>query len=116
MMFATSISLSGLQAQSLRLHSSAHNVANLLTDDFKSQRIELAERQQGGVTGYVSRIDAPGPLRFDTVTGEAGGEHSNTDLVQEVVTQITAQRAYEANLAAIQSENGRLKVLFEEIG
>ncbi len=116
MMFAMSISLSGLQAQSLRMHSSAHNVANLLTDDFKSQRVELYERQDGGVTGYVRRNETPGPVRFDLATGQAAGEHSNTDLGQEAVTQITAQRAYEANLIAIQEQNERIKSLFAELG
>jgi len=116
MRLQTSISLSGLQAQRLRLQSSAHNVANLLTDDFKSQRVDLFELRQGGVTGRVSNTDTPGAPRFDTVTGELLGEHSNTDLVHEVLTQITAQRAYEANLAVIEAENQRLQVLFEQLG
>jgi flagellar basal body rod protein FlgG len=115
-MTASSIALSGLQAQSLRLHASAHNVANVLTDDFKSQRTDLAERSQGGVWAFVRRVDTEGPLRFDLVTGEVEGQHSNTDLVHEVVTQITAQRAYEANLAVIEAEMSRLDTLFETIG
>ena len=116
MILGTSIPLSGLRAQRLRLQSSAHNVANMLTDDFKSQRVDLFELRQGGVTTRVSSTDTPGPLRFDPVTGETSGQHSNTDLVHEVVTQITSQRAYEANLAVIESENQRLRVLLDQFG
>ena len=116
MMLATSISLSGLQAQQLRLHGSAHNVANLLTDDFKSQRIDLVARPQGGVQARVSTTDTPGPPRFDPVTGDLAGEDSNTDMVHEVVTLITSQRAYEANLAAIRAENQRVRALLDQIG
>jgi len=115
-MKASSIALSGLQAQSLRLHASAHNVANVLTDDFKSQRIDLQARASGGVQASVGQVDTDGPLRFDLGTGEVAGQHSNTDLLHEVVTQITAQRAYEANLAVIESEMSRLDTLFDEIG
>ncbi len=115
-MKASSIALSGLKAQVLRLHVSAHNIANVLTDDFKSQRIDLRARPSGGVEAFVRQVDTDGPLRFDLGTGEIAGQHSNTDLVHEVVSQITAQRAYEANLAVIESEMSRLDTLFDEIG
>jgi len=113
MMPTASIALSGLQAQSTRLHASAHNLANLLTDDFKQQRVALVEQQGGGVLAYVERVDTPGPLRFDPVTGAVAGQHSNTDLVTEVVTQITSLRAYEANLAVIEAENERIGSLLD---
>jgi len=116
MMPIASIALSGLQAQSTRLHASAHNVANLLTDDFKQQRISLVEQPNGGVLPYVERIVAAGPLRFDPVTGELRGQHSNTDLVAEVVNRITSQRAYEANLAVIEAENERIGHLLDSLG
>jgi len=74
-MKASSIALSGLQAQSLRLHASAHNVANVLTDDFKSQRIDLQARASGGVQASVGQVDTDGPLRFDLGTGEVAGQH-----------------------------------------
>jgi len=46
-------------------------------------------------------------------TGELLGEYSGTDLAQEALTQITASRSYEANLAVIRSEKDRLDTLLD---
>ena len=108
-----SIAASGLQAQSARLHSSAHNIANLLTDDFVPQRVDLKARPGGGVQARISRSDQTGPPRLDARTGEVLGEYSGTDLASEALTQISASRAYEANLAVLRAEQGRVETLLK---
>jgi flagellar basal-body rod protein FlgC len=108
-----SIAASGLQAQSTRLHSSSHNVANLITDDFRPQRVDLQARAGGGVQATVSSSEERGSLRYDLETGELLGEYSGTDLAHEALTQISASRSYEANLAVIRSEKDRLATLLD---
>lgn len=108
-----SIAASGLQAQSARLHSSAHNIANLLTDDFRPQRIDLQARPGGGVQAIASSSQERGIPRYDMQTGEVLGEYSGTDLAHEALTQISASRSYEANLAVIRSEKDRIETLLD---
>jgi flagellar basal body rod protein FlgC len=108
-----SIAVSGLQAQSARLHSSAHNVANLLTDNFIPQRVDLKARPGGGVQARVSSSQQAGPARFDVETGAALGKYSGTDLAEEALTQISASRAYEANLAVLRAEQERTETLLK---
>lgn len=108
-----SIAASGLRAQLTRLQSSSHNVANLLTDDFRPQRVDLQARPGGGVQATVSPSEQRGFPRYDMDTGELLGEYSGTDLAQEALTQITASRSYEANLAVIRSEKDRLDTLLD---
>jgi len=109
------IAASGLVAQSVRLHSSAHNVANLLTDDFIPQRVDLQERSGGGVQALVVSSQQEGPLRTDLQTGDVLGNYSGTDLAQEALTQISASRAYEANLAVLRVEQDRTDTLLEAL-
>ena len=105
---------SGLMAQTRRLQASAHNVANLNTDNFKSVQVSIQESSSpgAGVETTISRSEAPGPPLLD----EAGviiGEGSNVDLVDEAVTRLTARRAYEANLISIEAESEMSRSLFD---
>jgi len=108
-----SIAVSGLQAQSARLHTSAHNIANLLTDNFVPQRVDLKARPGGGVQALVSSSPQDAPPLFDVDTGEILGTYSGTDLAQEALTQISAGRAYEANLAVLRAEQDRTETLLK---
>ena len=51
--------LSGLRAAGVRLRSSAHNVANLLTEDFHPERVVQEAEAVGGVSTRVERSPAP---------------------------------------------------------
>ena len=116
-----SIAASGLRAQATRLRNSAHNVANLLTDGFVPQRVDLQTRPGGGVRAVVSSAQQPSPPRADAainspVLSRPGGSqvpsaHSGADPVFEAITQISASRAYEANLAVLRSEQSRADML-----
>jgi len=91
-----SIALSGLQHAQQRLQASAHNIANLATEGFSPQRAVGSARPGGGVETRL-------------VTGEAGG----TDLVTEVVEQLSASYAYRANIVTLQRADSLLGTLLD---
>ncbi len=98
---AISTALSGLLHQSRRLEVSAHNVANATTDGFRASRAVGEELASGGVATRIVPTDDSPPLLLadgELVTG------SNTDLVAEVITQMSARAAYGANLAVLEAE------------
>lgn len=102
MISAIHTALSGLSAFGKQLDVSAHNVANVNTDGFKSSRTEFVEAQSGGVLPVVRKDNSAGPsVLKDTAEGPRQVELSNVDLGQEVASQIIAQREFEANLRTL---------------
>ncbi len=96
--------LSALHAFGKKLETSAKNTANIDTDGYKKDRVNLTEDQNGAVKANVEKVDAPGSKVFEmTAEGMTLVEKSNVDLAQEVTNQILAKRGYEANLAAIKT-------------
>jgi|JI8StandDraft_2_1071088.scaffolds.fasta_scaffold35615_2 flagellar hook protein FlgE len=94
----TSISataLSGLDAARTRVAVSANNVANVATEGFTAQRVELSTRQGGGVTGSIR----------DTGQG--------VSLVAEAVEQRAAVYAFKAGVAVVKADNAMIGSLFD---
>ncbi|HEB90369.1 MAG TPA: flagellar basal body rod protein [Deltaproteobacteria bacterium] len=75
------IALSGMQSAEARIGVSAHNVANLLTGDFRPQRVEQVSRASGGSEARVRQADRREPVRLE----------------REVVDQILARTQYTAS-------------------
>ncbi|NIA70901.1 flagellar biosynthesis protein FlgG [Pelagibius litoralis] len=116
-----SISVSGLMAQSKRLAVSADNVANMRSRGvdpdgpreqpgaYQPKRVQDVTTGGGGVRGEVRPI-APASVRsYEPSSPDANSEglvdRPNVNLAEELVTQIQAQRAYEANAAAIRTQD-----------
>jgi flagellar basal body rod protein FlgC len=109
MISAIHTALSGLSAFGKQLDVSAHNVANVNTDGFKSSRTEFVEAQSGGVLPVVQKDNSAGPsVLKDTAEGPRQVELSNVDLGQEVASQIIAQRGFEANLRTLKTADTML--------
>ena len=75
------IALSGMQSAQRRIAVSAHNVANLLTEDFRPQSAMQTERLGGGSEVRVSQSVTSSPTRLEN----------------EIVDQITAATQYSAS-------------------
>jgi len=86
---------SALNAFSKKVAVVSNNVANMNTDGFKKSRTILEEGQNGGVEVLIHEEGA-------NVQTE---ENSNVDLAEEMVNMILAQRAYEANIKSIETQN-----------
>ena len=55
MIDAMSSAMSGLQAQTLRLNSTANNVANSQTQGYEPSAVTMSEQQQGGVQAQLQK-------------------------------------------------------------
>lgn len=109
--------VSALQAFSKKIAVSANNVANALTDDFKKSRAINTEGENGQVQTTITKINTPGPLVDDPLskTGELK-ELSNTDIAEELINQIIAEKGFEANTKAIKTYEETVGTLINLIG
>lgn len=80
-MEALGIALSGMQSATTRVAVSAHNVANLLSEDFRPQRAVQSSLSSGGSQARVEQSRDPAPV----------------SLAREVVGQIEASTQYSAS-------------------
>jgi flagellar basal-body rod protein FlgC len=115
--FAINTSGSALRAFGTKMAVSANNVANVYSEDFKKSRALVTEGQNDAVKVDISKVDADGPVETKMVKGQAvHQELSNTDIVEELIQQITAQRAFEANTKTIRTEDEMLGALVDMVG
>ena len=80
-MDALGIALSGMQSAGVRVAVSAHNLANLTTEDFRPQRSVQSALPGGGSQARVQQSDRPAPV----------------SIAREVVGQIQASVQYDAS-------------------
>jgi flagellar hook protein FlgE len=114
MISAIHTALSGLTAYAKQMEVSAHNVANVDTDAFKKSRTEFVEADAGGVLPVVQKDDSAGPAVLkNTAQGPAQVELSNVDLGEETVSQIVAQRGFEANLQTLKTADTMLGTILD---
>ena len=79
------IGLSGMQSASTRVAVSAHNVANLLTEDFRPQRALQSSLAGGGSEAAVQTSPTPEPV----------------DLDQEMIDQIVSKVQFKASARVV---------------
>lgn len=92
MSISFSSSVSCIQAAFAMLNVSAHNTANLNTDGFKKQLVNLSEDSTGGVVADISESTEAGPL-YTNSDGDTV-EASNVDYLDEVAEQIKAKHLF----------------------
>jgi flagellar hook protein FlgE len=86
-----------MQAAQTQLRASAHNVANLSTQEFRRQEVQQTPQSGGGVSAEIRRADTTG-----------------ADLARDVVTQLAAKNAFLANLAVFKTSARMAGVLLDE--
>ena len=85
---ASTAALSGVRAGQTRLGASAHNVANLLTEDFRPLEVQQSAQAQGGVDVSVSQAAQP----------------REVSLVDELVDQQLASLQTRASLRVLETD------------
>ena len=95
-MNTSATALSGMNAASLRLDTSANNVANSLTPGYQRQATLQQAVPGGGVVATVRQADA-----------ESGS------MAEDLVTQIDASVQFKANLKVLQTQNRLLGTLLD---
>ena len=114
MISGVSSSLSGLAVFGNRLSVSAHNVANVNTDEYKRTDAAIVEDRQGLPRLYTRKVETPGPI-IEEPDGTRR-ELSNVELEREVPHMAISQRGYEANIKALEVQNEMIGTLLEMIG
>lgn len=106
------IPLTAFSAYGSSLGVSAHNLANVLTPNFKPGRVTYAELPaQSGVAASISQPVSEKP----TLTPGPGWGHreavsrpSETDVAREMVNLITTSHAYKANAKLVSTADSML--------
>lgn len=80
------IALSGMRSAGTRVAVSAHNVANLLTDGFRPQRVVQTAQASGGSQAAVATSSSPAPV----------------ELEREIVGQIEAEAQFKASARVLE--------------
>jgi flagellar basal-body rod protein FlgC len=122
--------LSGLNAASKRLETSANNVANqfsttslvdgvTVNKPYQPQRVVQTSLSGGGVMARTQSVE-PGTVQVndpDNVAADAQGitQYPNVNLEDEVINQITAKYDFKANLHTIKAGDSMIKNLLDII-
>ena len=91
-----STALSGLNAASLWLDTSANNIANGLTPGYRRQTVVQQAVPDGGVSATVVQADAVGE-----------------SLAEDIVTQMSASYAFKADLKVLKTQDEVLGSLLD---
>jgi len=89
-------SVSALQAGSLRIDISAHDVANINTPGFSQSRPVQTSQKPGTEISAIQKVEPPNP------------DFSATDLAEETVEQIKIEKDFAANAAVIKTQDKML--------
>ncbi|TCR85254.1 flagellar basal body protein [Rhizobium sp. BK376] len=90
---AMAISVQGITAQSVRLSTSANNMANIDTPGYRRSTASSSALMPGGVATKVSTASA---TAADPAT-------SNVDPLQEAVTEVESRAAFQLNADAFET-------------
>jgi flagellar hook-associated protein FlgK len=93
----SSIARSGMAAAQTRLHTSAHNIANLQTEGFQRQQVTQTADTGGGVSTTLRRAEQTGPA-----------------LEADVVAQLQAKNEFLANLSVFKTTQKMQGALLDE--
>ena len=87
-MDTSGIALSGMRSAQTRVSVSAHNVANLLTQDFRPQRAVQTSLASGGVEAMVATSPTAEPVSLE----------------REIVDQIVAKTQFKASARVLDAD------------
>lgn len=120
---STSISASGMRAQTLRLRLISENISNADTPGYRRklttfETIVEAGRETGRIVSGPIELDRSELLRIydpshPLADGEGYYDGSNVDLVVEIADAREAQRSYEANLRMFDQARRMRSSLFD---
>ncbi|MCP3944047.1 MAG: hypothetical protein GY710_21565 [Desulfobacteraceae bacterium] len=109
--------VSALQAFSKQVSVGANNIANSLSDDFKSSRAINTQGADKQVTTSITQNKTSGPLVEDPVKNDGSlKELSNTDIAEELVQQISAQQGFDANAKTVSTYEETIGSLLDIMG
>jgi flagellar hook protein FlgE len=108
---ALNAGLSGMKSYQTALDTSAHNVANASTNEFKPQSIQFLEQANGGVQ---TKISQEGTQAAANAQGDvSSGTDSGTDVASEIVNQIQYQAGFNFSAKMVKTADQMLGTLID---
>ena len=105
------IPLSGLRANQRRMNTSAHNVANVSTDEFSRHRVSAQERPSGEVDTRSDVVELS--EQGKEIARAVKGPQNNVDLASEAVEQIEAREAFKSNARTLRTQDRLMQSLLD---
>ena len=105
-------SVSGIRAATYMLDISANNTANINTDGYKKQRVNLSEGTNGVIVDITESTESG--LLYKNEKGDIV-ETSNVSYPEEIAVQINAKHLLLANIAVIKRTDEALESLMDII-
>tara|TARA_B100001057_G_scaffold326484_1_gene326695 strand:- start:1410 stop:1763 length:354 start_codon:yes stop_codon:yes gene_type:complete len=106
-------SASGIVAAAIKLQANANNVANVNTNSYQTQRVDLVE-SPAGVRAQTASVDAPN--RADAAANSnltSPLPPSDVKLVDEMVSMVANENFYQANMAALKAADDMMGTLLD---
>jgi flagellar basal body rod protein FlgG len=107
------IALTALRAFDEKLSITANNIVNANTDGFKKSRAALEEIAPSGVSASSEQVNTPGDIVTIDGVNQEERETSNVNLEEEMITLMTIQNNYEANLKTVKTTEELQGMLFD---
>jgi len=109
------IAVSGLRAAAKRLEVSASNVANDRSTGYVPRRVQQTAYAAGGTRAESVPVQPPSVPFVDPNDPDAAATRPNVSLEEEIVEQMLARRAYEANLRTVEAADRMTRTLLDTI-
>jgi len=110
--------IAALSALEVKMSSTANNIANVETGEYKKTKATLVEgKSPGSVSVEISRDESADPIVYESY-GETPVERelSNVDLVEAFAQSMITKRNFEANLKIFQSYDAMLGQVIDVFG
>ena len=104
-------SFSGIRAAIDMLGVSANNIANINTEGYKKQHVNLSQDQHGQVAVNITESAKPRSF-YKNIEGDVV-EGAKVNFFEEIVVQIQAKNLLYANIAAIKGTDEAQKSLMD---
>ncbi|MEX2009750.1 MAG: flagellar basal body rod C-terminal domain-containing protein [Dongiaceae bacterium] len=109
------IAVSGLRAAAKRLEVSASNVVNDRSTDYVPLRVQQTADADGGTRADTVPVRPASVPFFDPNDPAAAAARPNVSLEAEIVEQMLARRAFEANLRTIETAGRMTRALLDTL-
>ena len=103
MISAVNSSLSASNAYDTSTAVTAHNVANVETDNFDKSRTVFNEDSGGGVKVTISKVNEENPIAYQSDGTERA--LSNTSIAEDMTNLIKDEKGYSFNAEVIQTDD-----------
>lgn len=117
MIYPVSNALSALNAFRKKMDVTANNIANVNTDNFKKNRVNIQEGSSGGAQTNIQQINTPGyPKQVYQDDALVEVESPNVDLAEELPELVVTKAGFSANLETVSTQNQVLGSLLDILG